>query len=102
MPSSGAVAKAEAMLGVDLLPCDTDVKLMLLFARFDGAPWGTISASKCAVRAWHLERGLNDVLQSVWSERVSLFWKGLKKRVYHSKQSAKRPVHHKELVAGGW
>ena len=94
----GVVADSEASLGVDLLPCDTDVKLMLLFTRFDGAPWGTVSASKCAVRAWHLERGLSDVFQSVWSERALLFWKGLKKRADHSKQSAKRPVHHKELL----
>ena len=94
----GAVAEAESVLGVDLLPCDTDIKLMLLFARFDGAPWGTISASKCAIRAWHLERGMSDVFQSVWSERSLLFWKGLKKRADHTKSHAKRMVYHKELL----
>ena len=94
----GAVVEAEAVLGVDLLPCDTDIKLMLLFTRFDGAPWGTISASKCAVRAWHLERGLSDVFRSVWSERALFFWKGLKKRADHTRRRAKRAVYHKELL----
>ena len=94
----GAVVEAEAVLGVDLLPCDTDIKLMLLFTRFDGAPWGTVSASKCAVRAWHLERGLSDVFRSVWSERALFFWKGLKKRADHTRRRAKRAVYHKELL----
>ena len=94
----GAVAEAEALFGVELLPCDTDIKLMLLFSRFDGAPWGTISVSKCAVRAWHAERGLTDVFQSVWSERTLFFWKGLKKRADHTRRHAKRPIYHKELL----
>ena len=68
----GSVTEAEALLGIDLLPCDTDVKFMLLFARFDGAPWSTIASSKCAIRAWRLERGLSDVFQSIWSERANV------------------------------
>ena len=75
----GAVVEAEALMGIELLPCDSDVKLMLLFARYDGACWGSVSAAKSAVRAWHLERGLNGVFQLAWTERASLFWKVLKK-----------------------
>ena len=95
---AGAVAEAEAFMDVALLPCDTDLKLMLLFAQFDGMPWGSISASKCAVRAWHLERGCSDVFEAVWSERALMFWKGLKKRADHSRRRAKRPIYHSELV----
>ena len=94
----GAVCDAESALGVELLPCDSDVKLMLLFARFDGAAWGTISANKSAVRAWHAERGLCTVFQSAWTERSCLFWKGFKKRADHSKVRAKRSVYHSELL----
>ena len=94
----GAITETENAMGIDLLPCDSDIKLMLLFARFDGAPWGSVSAAKCAVRAWHLERQLSSLFQSSWTERAFLFWKGLKKRADHTKSAAKRPVHHKELL----
>ena len=94
----GAVTETEQSMGLELLPCDSDIKLMLLFARFDGAPWGSVSVAKAAVRAWHLERELGDTFQSAWTQRAFFFWKGLKKRADHTKSAAKRPIHHAELL----
>ena len=82
---------AESASGLSLLPCDSDTKLMCLFASLDGKPWGTISTARAAVRAWHQERGLVDPFDSAWTDRASRFWKSFKKRADHTLSRAKEP-----------
>jgi len=86
------VGGAEVELGAELLPMDSDSKLMAAFARMDGKPWGSTRVLKAAVRAWHETREAQDVLAASWTPRALRFWRGLKKRADHTKSHAKKPV----------
>lgn len=93
------VGGAEVEVEADLLPIDSDSKLMAVFSRLDRKPWGTVSTLKAAIRAWHWSRDLSAVLDGAWTERAQLFWQGLKKRADHSATRAKKPVTQGELEA---
>ena len=82
---------AEWLIGTKLLPLDSDLMLMALFAELDRRPWGSVASFKGAVRAWHvvtIRRGPKGLL----------FWRGLEKRAGRIRSRAKRPLEHSELL----
>ena len=88
----------ELELGISVLPADSDVKLMTVFAGMEGRPWTSITALRAAVRAWHVERGCLAVMERAWTDRAFQFWAGLKKSADHTRAHAKRPLSREELV----
>ena len=48
------VGDAEWLIGANLLPLDSDLKLMALIAELDGRLWGTVASFKATVQAWHV------------------------------------------------
>ena len=94
----GMVSSLESTTQIALLPCDAEEKLMLLFSGLVRRPWGTVSAAKAAVRAWHVERNLLHSFESAWSPRAWHFWRGLKKLADHSLRKAKRPLSLHEIT----
>ena len=92
-----AVDSFENSSGLQLLPCDSDVKFMLLFAQMDGRSWSSVTNLRAAVRCWHQQRNLTAQFDSAWTDRSAQFWRGLKKRADHSRSHAKRPVSLEEL-----
>ena len=94
----GMVSSLESSTQVALLPCDTDDKLMLLFSGLLRRPWGTVSTTKAAVRAWHVERDILCSFEAAWTTRAWHFWRGLKKLADHSLRRAKRPLSLAEVT----
>lgn len=94
----GPVSRVESTSGLSLLPCNTDVKFMVLFSKFEGSPWNSVVTAKSAVRGWHVQRNRIGEWEAAWTERASLFWRGLKKRCDHTLSSAKRPLSITELT----
>ncbi|CAK0864261.1 unnamed protein product, partial [Prorocentrum cordatum] len=90
------VSTVESDTAMSLLPCDTEEKVMVLFAGMIGQPWGTVGAAKAAVRAWHVERDLLAAFDLAWTPRAWHFWRGLKKLADHSLRHAKRPLSFDE------
>ena len=90
------VDSVELELGISVLPADSDVKLMTVFAGLEGRPWTSITALRAAVRAWHVERGCLAVMERAWTDRAFQFWAGLKKSADHSRAHAKRPLSLEE------
>ena len=94
----GPVSELESASGVPLLPCSTDMQFMVLFSHFEGSPWNSVVTAKAAVRGWHVQRNLLGAWERAWTERTSLFWRGLKKRCDHTLSAAKRPLSIAELA----
>ena len=92
------VGKAEELVGAKLLPMDSEEKLMTAFACLDGHTWASIKVTKSSVRAWHTARGISCVFDAAWSDRVNLFWAGLKRRAVHV-ANAKSPLPVDSLLA---
>ena len=92
------VSRLEANVGAQLLPFDSDIKLMVVFAGLDGRPWSTIQAQRAALRAWHLERSLLHLFEAAWTDQALHFWRGLKKRADHSHPRAKQPIDQHTLI----
>ena len=93
------VSSVEADAALSLLPCDSDTKVMVIFAGMVGQPWGTIGTAKAAVRAWHVQRDCLSVFDEAWTSRTWHFWRGLKKLADHSLRRAKRPLQLAEALA---
>ena len=91
------VGGAEIRLGAELLPMDSDSKLMAAFASMDGKPWGSSRVLKAAVRAWHESRNAQDLFSAAWTSTALRFWRGLKKRADHTKSNAKIAVSLEEF-----
>ena len=91
------VGGAEIRLGAELLPMDSDSKLMAAFASMDGKPWGSTRVLKAAVRAWHESRNAQDLFSAAWTSTAFRFWPGLKKRADHTKSNAKIAVSLEEF-----
>ena len=91
------VGGAEIRLGAELLPMDSDSKLMAAFASMDGKPWGSTRVLKAAVRAWHESRNAQDLFSAAWTSTAFRFWRGLKKRADHTKSNAKIAVSLEEF-----
>ena len=91
------VNSLESHTGLQLLPCDSDVKFMMSFAQMDGRSWSSVTNLRAAVRCWHQQRNLTAQFDNAWTDRSAQFWRGLKKRADHSRSHAKRPVSLDEL-----
>ena len=83
-------------MGTSLLPMDTEHKFLAVFSTMDGKAWSSIRLTKAAVRAWHVSKGLSCTFDNVWSDRVNLFWSGLKRRASHV-SSPKQPLSLENL-----
>ena len=90
------VGDAEVSAGAELLPMDSDSKLMAAFSGLVGKPWATVRLVKCAVRAWHLAAECIEKFEAAWTERALRFWQGLKRQASHASH-AKHPVDQTEL-----
>ena len=82
-----------------LIPCDTPVKLMLLFTEnCENKQWKTTKGQEAAISKWHLEHGWGrEYDDSRYSQHFQLFWKGLKRASRHDDFS-KRAITHNEFL----
>ena len=90
------VGDAEVSVGAELLPMDSDSKLMAAFSGLVGKPWATVRLVKSAVRAWHVAAECTEKFEKAWTEKALRFWQGLKRQAPHA-GNAKHPVDQTEL-----
>ena len=91
------VSGVEKDVDAALLPIDNEDKFFAIFSRMLGNSWNSIQTNKAAIRAWHSSHGFPWLFDKSTSEKIRLFWMGLRKSADHSSKNVKAPVSISEV-----